>query len=322
MGTAMGEVLNFLQCNIHHAKVASQLLKAKITSGQCDIALIQEPWIANNSVQGLKVHEGRLYVSDHERPRACIFVTDRVESIPLLQYTSQDCAVVQLRITRNKKRHDFILISAYFPYDSVDSPPPEEFQSAIRYARSKGLPVIAGVDANAHNRVWGSTDDNDRGEDLLEYLTTADLQILNRGDSPTFVTTNRREVLDLTLATDAVRYFISGWRVLSEESGSDHRYITFKMEIDSVEEVRYRNPRRTDWVYYSSILHQQLGDTLPVIETKPELDSAVCRLLNSIQSAFNASCPESVGRNRKAVRWFTPDLIRERKQLRKLFTKA
>jgi hypothetical protein len=37
---------------------------------------------------------------------------------------------------------------------------------------------------------------------LLEYLVSANLNILNKGNKPTFVVSNRQEVIDLTLGTE------------------------------------------------------------------------------------------------------------------------
>jgi hypothetical protein len=47
--------------------------------------------------------------------------------------------------------------------------------------------------------VWGRPDINPRGRTLLEYLVSSDLEILNQGEEPTFLTERRHEIIDLTL---------------------------------------------------------------------------------------------------------------------------
>jgi hypothetical protein len=64
---------------------------------------------------------------------------------------------------------------------------------------------------------------------------------------PTFVTSTRQEVIDITIATLYAGNFVKDWNVTEEVSCSDHRYIRFTVTgIDHSPEV-YRNPRRTDW---------------------------------------------------------------------------
>jgi hypothetical protein len=57
------------------------------------------------------------------------------------------------------------------------------------------------------------------------------LEILNRGDEPTFVTRVRQEMIDITLSTDIKRE-IYNWRVMTEVFLSDHRIIRFKFISD------------------------------------------------------------------------------------------
>ncbi len=87
-----------------------------------------------------------------------------------------------------------ILASAYFPGDH-NLIPTEETKRLIDHCHKNNLQFIIGCDANAHNVVWGSTDTNNRGEVLLEYLTINKVDILNVGNKPTFITAARREDL-------------------------------------------------------------------------------------------------------------------------------
>jgi hypothetical protein len=55
------------------------------------------------------------------------------------------------------------------------------------------------MDANAHNIIWGSSDTNPRGENLIEYLAGNHLVIINKGKEPTFSNGRRSEVIDTTV---------------------------------------------------------------------------------------------------------------------------
>jgi hypothetical protein len=50
------------------------------------------------------------------------------------------------------------------------------------------------------------------------------LDIMNKGNRPTFVTSNRQEIIDITIATFYAGNFIKGWHVTEEVSCLDHRY--------------------------------------------------------------------------------------------------
>ena len=45
--------------------------------------------------------------------------------------------------------------------------------------KNEQIPTIAGTDVNAHHTLWGSSDINPRGEDLLAYCVSTDLNFSN-----------------------------------------------------------------------------------------------------------------------------------------------
>jgi hypothetical protein len=86
------------------------------------------------------------------------------------------------------------------------------------------------------------------------------LDIMNKGKRPTFVTSNRQEVIDITIATFYASNFIKDRHVTEEVSCSDHRYIRFTViGIDCLVEF-YRNPCRTDWESFRTHLLGCLRD--------------------------------------------------------------
>jgi hypothetical protein len=63
----------------------------------------------------------------------------------------------------------------------------------------------------------------------MEYLVSTILNILNKGNEPTFVIINRKEVIDLTLGADKIGDLVTNCHVSDEISLSDHRYIVFQV---------------------------------------------------------------------------------------------
>jgi hypothetical protein len=87
---------------------------------------------------------------------------------------------------------------------------------------------------------------NNRGESLFNYIIANGLDIMNRGNRPTFVISNKQEVTDIKNANFYVGNLIKNWHASEEVSCSDHRYIQFTVTgIDCSNEV-YHNPCRTD----------------------------------------------------------------------------
>jgi hypothetical protein len=79
----------------------------------------------------------------------------------------------------------------------------------------------------------------------VEFLNYTNLEILNRGNEPTFCSGGRIEVIDITLGSLRLLESVIGWEVSSEPSLSDHRHIVFTLQ-GSVPVRRVRNPRGTN----------------------------------------------------------------------------
>jgi hypothetical protein len=97
------------------------------------------------------------------------------------------------------RKGEWFVCSAYQPYDSKDPPPSKELEELVRYCEEEHLNLIVGCESNVHHAAWGSTDCNGRGEALVEFLDASGLEILNRGNEPTFCNGYRSEVIDITL---------------------------------------------------------------------------------------------------------------------------
>jgi hypothetical protein len=66
---------------------------------------------------------------------------------------------------------------------------------------------------------------NDRGEALVEFLNSLNLELFNQGNEPTFCSGYRQEVIDITLGSFGLLESIAGWGVSLEPSPSDRGHI-------------------------------------------------------------------------------------------------
>ena len=108
--------------------------------------------------------------------------------------------------------------------------PPVILKELLLFNNKNRSFTVMGTDANAHHTVWGSSNVNTRGMDLLMYCASANLHFRIVGKKPTFRTRKRDEVLDLTLINRNAEKCISDWHVTDVPSFSDHIYIRYRVQ--------------------------------------------------------------------------------------------
>nr|CAH7734770.1 unnamed protein product [Callosobruchus chinensis] len=111
----------------------------------------------------------------------------------------------------------------------------EDVQSSSRKA------ILLG-DLNVKSPEWGSPITDDRGAYLMEWISALDLVVHNTGDEPTFVRGESTSFIDITCSTASAACDITEWRVLQEETMSDHQFIYFEVR-DRAERKRYNEKR-------------------------------------------------------------------------------
>ena len=246
------------------------------------ICMIQEAHITNSKVQGLP--ENIHYVKNDTR--VAILTSHRINACILSQFCDSDCAVVE---TKWENIGSVIYASVYMAHENQI--PSESLIRLVEFCQCKNLPLVIGTDCNAHRELWGSSDTNQRGEQLLSYLMSS-----NRGHKTTFVVANRAEVLDITLLSDSLVDKLVYWYVSNEESYSDYKYIVFGLDLGVQSPVRYRNKRKTDWALYREIVCEHLsmmGDDRN-IESVKDIDKETTKIADILRNAFEEACPETV----------------------------
>lgn len=311
-----------LQINLQHSKAASSALGGRLARGRVRVGLIQEPWVHRGSIKGLQNPSYHLvYNTLCGRPRAALIFRKDINYAPIPEFVSQDLVAAVVDVPTGSGKRRTVIASAYFPSDR-DNPPPEAVKGLMDWCRRNGKQLIMGCDANAHHTVWGSSDINNRGKYLFDYVCASGLDIINRGNKPTFINAIRQEVLDLTLATAYGAQLIKNWRVLAEPSMSDHQTIAFDMEAVSTEIAECRVPRKTDWVLYNECLQAELQGLQYNIATTEELEEASRHLRDTIVAAYEKSCPVKKVNFSRNVPWWNKELDRLRTSARKSFNRA
>lgn len=312
--------LRCVQINLQHNKAATAILARQLKSEKFDIALIQEPYLYKGVIRGLGGTGGTLsFFCPDNNMRTCIYVRNGINTMPLNAFCSRDLTTIKIPGGREGKA--LIISSAYLPYEAADPITPL-LRDLVENSSKANIGLIIGCDANAHHVIWGSSDVNKRGEKLLDFLVSSSLQIINKGNDPTFVNAKRGEVIDITLATNNICRKIMTWHVSNETSLSDHRYICFKYRTNTpVETVLKRNPRNTAWTSFKTDLKVELGDPKGKLNSIIDIELEADNIVRAIQNAWSMNCPEKKTAAKK-VPWWNPDLAKLRKETRAIFNDA
>ncbi|XP_073990947.1 uncharacterized protein [Rhodnius prolixus] len=312
--------IRMVQANLHHAKAASAVLSRRFDREGLHVALLQEPWCHGGIVRGLNPKFGKVLYKSVSRPRACIVHSNKVSCGLIPELCSADFVTALLIINTEEGAERLVISSAYFPGD--EDLPLCLLKKVMDYCRGGNLQLVLGCDANAHNIAWGSTDINQRGKYLYEFITGEGLHVANVGLEPTFVTAARREVLDVTLASRCMLSKIAHRHVSSEPSCSDHRLIRFDICTPPLVISRLRSPRETHWEGFVGSLSESLGDLKVDVRTIGSLGRAVAQVTEAILDAYRENCPERERPNRSKTVWWNDHLERRRREVRRLFNKA
>lgn len=312
-------MLKVVQINLKHSRIASDNLRILLAEEDIDLGIIQEPYVRDNVVIGLHGNGYKtLYIKDNGKPRSCLIAKNNLNIFLCPQLSTADFTVARLELTEGKSTY---IASCYMAH-ACDAPP-REVGSAMANIHPQNT-IIIGCDANARHVIWGSSEVNERGESVLDFINTNNLTICNRGTNPTFVFPSSEnfvgwsDVIDLTLISDNRKVEIENWTVSGKKSFSDHNWILFNISAKTTSVKCYRNPRRTDWDKFNRVLKGKLPNSAQHVNTTTHVEEAVSKLAKSMDTAFKVSCPQS--RSRKTYPpWWTDELTTLRRESRQAF---
>lgn len=226
-----------------------------------------------------------------------------------------------LTVKMNGTNKDIIICSSYFPSESNFLPPTQEFVQVVEHCKINNLTLLSSIDANAHHLAWGSTNTNPKGDNLLEFIMSTDLMLLNIGNKPTFVNKLRKEVLDITLCTQDLFSQIFDWHVSNYILLSDHKCIAFKMNLDPLPPLLFRNPASTNWQVYNDLVGKNIGGIVHPrsIDNITDLDKLADSIQNLLVEAYETACPIRKHKAGTSVPYYSQEDKDQRKIVRRTF---
>lgn len=307
-----------IQANLHHSRAATGVLLKRLDELKIKFALLQEPWIGPlGDLRGLGSFKGFIFHCNfNQKPRTAILSKQR--GALLTDFLTRDLVAINVTFSNN---NSFILASAYFANEPHAEIPTAEAKRLIAYCNELKLPLILSCDANAHNTLWGSSDNNRRGTELIEYIIEENLFLVNKGSTPTFVNEIREEVLDLTICNSWMIKKVDNWKVSLNESLSDHRHILFNINQElEKQETNIRDPKKTNWIAFKENLESA---TLHISTHQPttinELELRASDVSSALVEAYENASPLKRVMRGSSPRWWNDVIEMHRREARRLY---
>ena len=181
-------------------------------------------------------------------------------------------------------------------------------------------PYMLVGDFNGHNVLWGSNDNDPRGELIEDFITENDICLMN-DKSNTYLISGKGTFssLDLSLCHPSL-YLDYEWSVCEDQHGSDH----FPILIESVQtHGEDHNPKwklhKADWDLFNNLCNESLTDTSLSDSSDPITD------FTSSLIAISEKCiPKTSTNPKKSNPWYNDDCkesIKQRKDTLSKFCK-
>ncbi|CAH2091367.1 unnamed protein product [Euphydryas editha] len=297
--------LRFIQVNLQRSKLATAELFQVASEKGISFALVQEPYIGR--MGEMRQHFGAKIIQctlGRQKPvkAAIIVFGDSVEVIHDPQIVTENVAAVFVKADQLRLG----LVSVYFEGDQELEPYLKQLRAATEKIPTKHL-IVAG-DVNAWSHWWGSSSENHRGAQLHGFITEMDLQILNRGQTPTFET-HRGERLysscvDVTLTSQSLLAKMENWRVDRDLITSDHNAILFDLRVGRplkplkpISTRRY-NTKKARWADFTTTMKSGLVkqkvtlSSVSDVSSKEELEEMLTRYTSVIHDACETTIPK------------------------------
>jgi hypothetical protein len=181
-------------------------------------------------------------------------------------------------------------------------------------------------DLNAHNILWSLGNPNKRGSDVIDFMNTNNLRVINNKLSPTWSSINKRSGSpDMIIVSKNIKNKdIKDWKV-GPDLGSDH--LPIRIEIES--KVSRCSPHRhLHWIFskldeikYKNTLNNKLLDISSENYNCQEINTIYERLQKTTVLAAKECCPRSAFSNSKhGTPWWNDECtksVNTKRRLRK-----
>ena len=280
-----------IQINLNKCKNATEQIFSYLVRNHPCVGLIQEPYSFRGkfpSHKGFKIY-------GVENSRAICIVPNMMPVFMNHHLSNKDHTVVEFM------NGDETLILASIYCDINLEPISRELTNISNFLQRSNKKAIIGLDTNSWTPIWGSNSSNRRGMQFEEFVCEYHFDVMNRGKSPTFISSQGSSCIDVTLAYGC-KDLVKSWEVLPGYFFTDHRAIKFFINSENLDQPTVQH---IDWAKFKDALSvKKQSYPLWTAETV-EFEAAE---LESIINQTLASCSSSSQMRVKDHIWWNEDL--------------
>lgn len=211
----MSQDLKILQINTNHSLHSANLLLVTAGELKIDIICVSDPYIHSDILLN-PPHNIKSFSSISLGAIILIYNPNIVYNFKFKTHSS-------VLIDINFNNTNFSLCSSYLrPHENITTQL-KEF-SKIDFL---GCNYLLTGDFNGRSPLWGSADEETRGKHIAQFITQNNLILINKKEQgPSFQNNQSgKGNPDFTLSTPTLLNLIQNWKILDNDSGSDHQYI-------------------------------------------------------------------------------------------------
>ena len=146
----------------HQCQVGGQAHVDVVPKPKVALALVSEPPVGRDG----RVRAEGWGVVAKDNGRAAVLINQGVHYWALEQFTHKDSAAVCVKIydTKNEQYKSVYIASIYLDIklDTISN----DLKNLVEHCCRRRIPLIVGMDSNAHSTAWGALENNKRGEEL------------------------------------------------------------------------------------------------------------------------------------------------------------
>ncbi|GBL82181.1 Retrovirus-related Pol polyprotein from type-1 retrotransposable element R1, partial [Araneus ventricosus] len=213
--------IKFVQVNLHHSIAATATLVQRAKDQCISIACVQEMHQVKSTLVGIP-SKCKLFTTKRTSLKAGIICFN--PDLPIMKVFSANNTVGATLPYRGKI---LLILTVYCPPKEELRHTLEELENSLLIPHDR---VLITGDFNSKSPVWGSDIEDERGRQLMEFVLSKGLAIVNEEDTiPTFEGAQGRSWVDLTISDPELLENIFKWQVDIEPTNSDHNSIAFSL---------------------------------------------------------------------------------------------
>jgi len=304
--------IRVLQLNARNTRITTELIVQEALEKDIQFVCIQEPYTIHKRV-GISPTFTVFQKTRGQRVRSAIVLLDTSLRCLLLDKYSNEFIVTVQFISNSFK---MLLVSVYFqPGVNIDQHL-DTLTSLV--TQFPGHQLLITGDINAHSEAWQSGKNDSRGEDIVRFLGSTDLYVLNRGHMPTFeVMRSGQRItsrIDVSFCNSQLLDKVVSWRVINDPVDSDHHPI-----ITTIAARSTRNAIDSTFKYVTknkdmNVLTQELAFALEQLSERPgslvpaDIEQLATDYVATVQSVCDRMLRQRTGKAKPRFPWWTDEL--------------